>query len=183
MKNLALLMAAAISTSACSGLNLPMFTSIPPNTPGVSTALSDKTGQRVIDTISFSSANTFAKEPITDCVNGHISPPATARPDTEPRLIQFAGNDRIMATGSSPFTYRQYGVIPFRNILDFNLSVAARPGGTSYRFRDVIQIHQGTASPIRLYDKGNQQVYNSLQSLFRELDACTADRRHPRKTA
>ncbi|GAA3532097.1 hypothetical protein GCM10022394_09270 [Zobellella aerophila] len=160
-----------------------MFTSIAPNTPGLSTTLSGKTGQRVIDTISFSSVNAFAKEPLTACVNGHISPPATAQPDSEPRLISFAGNDRIMATGSSPFDYRRYGVIPARDILGFNLSVAARPSGTSYRFRDIVHIQQGTEHQIRLYDRGNQLVYDSLQALFQQLDACVAGGQRTKKTA
>lgn len=183
MKNLVLLLAAAISTTGCSGLNLSRFTSIPPNTPGISTTISGKTGLRVIDTISFASPTRFARDPITTCVNGHLLPRNGVQPNDDPRLIRFAGNDHIMATGSSPLAYRQYGIIPTTDTLSFNLSVAAQPGGISYRFRDIIRAQPDTERQISLYDRDNRQVYNSLQALFQQLDACVAGGQRTRKTA
>lgn len=193
MKNTLLLMTALVSVTACSTqhlpvvklptrLDLPMFTSISPDTPGISSKLSGKTGQRVIDTISFASARSFAQARVVGCITEHIAPPTATRPDAEPRLIQFAGNGRVMAAGTSPLNYRRYGIIPTTDTLAFNLSVAARPSGTSYRFGDVVQTHQGTASPIRLYDRGNQVVYNALQTLFQQLDTCTTGKPRRDKT-
>lgn len=184
MKQHGLLLATALSLTACTGLPLPMmFTSISPDTPGISTAISGKTGLRVIDTISFASPTEFAQEPISACVNGHILPPQAVAPGDDTRLIRFAGSDRIMASGSSQLTYRQYGIIPATDTLSFSLSVAARPGGVSYRFRNIIRTHTGTERQISLYDRDNRQVYDSLQALFHQLDTCVAGQHGSNKTA
>ena len=182
---------ATLLLSGCSTLPTPpYFTNSEDSSSNTSVAnsatLSSANGQRgiaitqtqppMLESITFFTNTLFSSKAADACVQEYLSPPAVDN------NIKYLGGDALTTSGSISGEDRTLGFLYGSHQIDFKLALLGEFNGTHYGFselrlakQDKLNISNHDLRPILANSGDSKRVYQTLEALFRELDACVVE--------
>jgi hypothetical protein len=142
-------------------------------TPGVAVT---QTHPPRLESLSFFSSRRFAASRAEPCARKLMQ-----APEQEPEPIGYVGEDVLNAKGIIEVNKRELGILPSRYRIRFQMAELSQKNGTTYGFSQIRVARQnalnlGNHDFITIPPAGRttQQVYQELQRLYQQLDACVA---------
>ncbi|GHA17321.1 hypothetical protein [Oceanisphaera arctica] len=142
-------------------------------TPGVAVT---QTQPSRLESLSFFSTTRFSASQAEPCARELIQTPAQ-----EPDHIRYVGTDVLNAQGTIEAEKRELGILPSHYRIRFQLAELGQLNGTTYGFsqirvarKDALGLDNHDFTPIAPAGQTTQQVYQELQQLYQQLDACMA---------
>ncbi|MGO4998349.1 hypothetical protein [Oceanisphaera sp. W20_SRM_FM3] len=182
---------ATLLLSGCSTLpTLPYFKNAQATTTNTTVAHSATTsaanGQRgvaitqtrpeMLESITFFTNTLFSAKAADTCVQAYLSAPAEDNP------IKYLGRDALTTSGSTSGEDRTLGILYGGHQIDFNLALLGQHNGTHYGFsqlrlakQDKLKISNHDLRPILANSGDSKRVYQTLETLFKKLDACVVE--------
>lgn len=172
--------------SGCSTLkSLPHFNRSDA-TPTASSAAANATSKQGIavsqtepaelESITFFTKTLFSREAADTCVKETLSAPEN---DDH---IKYLGRDALTTSGSISGEDRTLGILVGSHYIDFHLALLGQHNGTHYGFsqlrlakQDKLNISNHDLRPILANSSDSKRVYQTLEKLFQQLDACVND--------
>lgn len=166
--------------SGCSTLDrLPYFNGSTTATNSTTTP-TDKLGIAIsqtqpekLESISFFAKTPFASKTAEYCVAEHLT---VADPETN---IQYLGLDTLTTYGSISGENRTFGLLIGNYQIAFHLQLIGQHNGTRYGFsklrlasQDKLNITNHDFQPIQANTRNSNRVYQTLATLYKQLDAC-----------
>ena len=129
-----------------------------------------------LESITFFTKTPFAKEASDACVQEYLSAPEN---DDH---IKYLGQDALTTSGSVSGEDRSLGILYGGHHIDFHLALLGQHNGTHYGFsqlrlakQDKLNISNHDLRPILANSGDSKRVYQTLEGLFKQIDACVAE--------
>ncbi|ART83605.1 hypothetical protein CBP31_14005 [Oceanisphaera profunda] len=175
--------------SGCTTLDTLPYFNRSANEANASSASSDSTKDTLgiavsqtkpptLESITFFTETLFSKKTAKICVQ---EPLADLNEDTD-ASTHYLGLDVLTTSGAVSGESRRLGISVGRYQITFNLALLGQHNGTHYGFSQLrlakqnkLNLSSHDLRPILANSSDSKLVYQALDTLFRELDACAAD--------
>lgn len=179
----------ALLLSGCSTLDTLPYFNRAENEANASSASPDSTKDTLgiavsqtkpptLESITFFTKTPFSKKMAKACVQ---EPLAESNEDTD-ASTHYLGLDILTTSGAVSGESRRLGILIGRYQITFNLALLGQHNGTHYGFSQLrlakqnkLNLSNHDLRPIQANSSDSKLVYQALDTLFRELDACAAD--------
>ena len=128
-----------------------------------------------LESISFFAKTPFVSKIAESCVEAHL---IVADAETN---IKYLGLDTLTTYGAISGENRNFGLLFGQHQITFHLKLIGQHNGTRYGFselrlanQDKLKLNNHDAQPILANSSDSKRVYQTLEKLFNELDACVA---------
>ena len=142
-------------------------------TPGVSVTRAQPSR---LESLSFFSTTRFTASQAESCSRKLMQTQAQ-----DPGHIRYLGTDVLNTQGVIEAEKRELGILPSHYRIRFQLAELGQLNGTTYGFskirvarKDALGLNNHDFIPIPPTGQTTQQVYQELQQLYQQLDACMA---------